>query len=1197
MPKTMISPRWTKKMIRYIRLYIMLVAVYLFIGIGAQAQTTVNLSVTDTPDNQTWNTGTWSVQLIPPPGNPSQTRSFTLLSGGGSLASQNGTLSGTGTASMTLPANANIGPAGTLWQFTVCPQASASCFQQNVTISVSTPQTLNLTPASIRINLPPASSPAPILAYATGEIASASIGSNFWLIGTGQQFCTAVSGSSCTSWASGGGSAFAGGLGASFQDATEIATPANPTAGNDRLSLNSTTHLLTCQTSSGASCMPTGGSPSFSSVTTGTNAAALHVGTGGTLDATGTGTISATALNGTALSGLATGIVKNTTATGVPSIAVAGDFPTLNQNTSGTAANLSGTPALPNGTTATTQAALDNTTKIATDAFVLANALTNPMTTIGDMIGGGTAGAATRIVGGLTGQVPTASNGATPAFASPGVPDGNGGAVVTTTPYVVLCDSATAIRDRVTTIRFQSGASVITAPDHTASGCGSNMVFTLIDDGAGTLTINRSGSDTFSVFNGSTNTDGATSFTLTNGQYATLNNGAGAVWETRVTTGGSGTVTSVDGSAGNGVQTVQGGSIAAITTSGTVQASQTIDSQTGVTSYALPNGSRGKLVVRSNTGTAMTDTIAQAAAGAAAAFGPGWTLEVLNTDATATDTITATTSTFSSTGTVTLAIAPGQWCKITSDGTNYKTLCANGSPSKVSVTPVTANAAVSTDQQLIELALPAGYLNTLRQPFWFNAAGVYSTAAAQTPTLTFKIKLCTVSGCGSGTVVTMTSIVTTAALASVTNNNWNLNILGATATTGATGNLEAHGLLSVDLGATTTTADSIFNDITTAVSANIDLTAALFVDFTVAESTASTTVTITQRLGAVIPQSNPAQAVGGGGGATAWSAITNPAGNLALTMGSNTSTFNYATALANAWTWADNTAATVTVPQSSPPIFIAGTEWTGAGASTVGSIQAQFTPAVGLNAISLGTFTLNTSSTNANNGWTFNNQIYSSGGSFNGFNVGASGSRSAALNPGGLQCSSGTRCIAFLNSGNIDAGGIDADLSRIAPSLLGVGSGAAGDQTGLLVTGNTQRQTGSSYTNATTTPSTFKTWTLPAIAQNYSYSCHGSWQGSVSTATLALSINSSVAPTSAMAHARIFSTLTGTSTDATVTTTASGTVAVLTGAAPAANATNYEFYIEGTIEEPAAGGTFAIQAAAGGVGTLTILRGSFCQLY
>lgn len=43
-------------------------------------------------------------------------------------------------------------------------------------------------------------------------------------------------------------------------------------------------------------------------------------------------------INGVSLAGLATGILKNTTGTGVPSIAVAADFPMLNQNTTGTAA-------------------------------------------------------------------------------------------------------------------------------------------------------------------------------------------------------------------------------------------------------------------------------------------------------------------------------------------------------------------------------------------------------------------------------------------------------------------------------------------------------------------------------------------------------------------------------------------------------------------------------------------------------------------------------------------------------------------------------------------------------------------------------------------------------------------------------------------------------------------------------------------
>jgi hypothetical protein len=43
------------------------------------------------------------------------------------------------------------------------------------------------------------------------------------------------------------------------------------------------------------------------------------------------------------MAGLGTGILKNTTGTGAPSIALAGDFPILNQNTTGTASNITAT--------------------------------------------------------------------------------------------------------------------------------------------------------------------------------------------------------------------------------------------------------------------------------------------------------------------------------------------------------------------------------------------------------------------------------------------------------------------------------------------------------------------------------------------------------------------------------------------------------------------------------------------------------------------------------------------------------------------------------------------------------------------------------------------------------------------------------------------------------------------------------------
>ncbi|MCE5347919.1 MAG: DUF1566 domain-containing protein [Bacteroidales bacterium] len=76
-------------------------------------------------------------------------------------------------------------------------------------------------------------------------------------------------------------------------------------------------------------------------------------------DATGATALTVSRINGTSLAGLTTGILKNTTGTGIPSIAVAGtdylapngsaalltNFPTLNQNTTGSAASFTGSLA------------------------------------------------------------------------------------------------------------------------------------------------------------------------------------------------------------------------------------------------------------------------------------------------------------------------------------------------------------------------------------------------------------------------------------------------------------------------------------------------------------------------------------------------------------------------------------------------------------------------------------------------------------------------------------------------------------------------------------------------------------------------------------------------------------------------------------------------------------------------------------
>jgi hypothetical protein len=59
-------------------------------------------------------------------------------------------------------------------------------------------------------------------------------------------------------------------------------------------------------------------------------------------------------------SALGTGILKSTTSTGTLTIATAADFPTLNQNTTGNAANVTGTVAVANGGTGATTLAANN---------------------------------------------------------------------------------------------------------------------------------------------------------------------------------------------------------------------------------------------------------------------------------------------------------------------------------------------------------------------------------------------------------------------------------------------------------------------------------------------------------------------------------------------------------------------------------------------------------------------------------------------------------------------------------------------------------------------------------------------------------------------------------------------------------------------------------------------------------------------
>jgi hypothetical protein len=179
---------------------------------------------------------------------------------------------------------------------------------------------------------------------------------------------------------------------------------------------------------------------------------------------------------------------------------------------------------------------------------------------------------------------------------------------------------------------------------------------------------------------------------------------------------------------------------------------------------------------------------------------------------------------------------------------------ASAVPAASNLTPVTVSANTTGDQILQEVSLATGILNTVAAANLIHGSGILTIAALQTPTLTFKAKLCTVSGCGSGTVRTLATITTGATIAA-TNNGWNLQLMAGTVSSGSAGTLAVHGApgLTVDIGALPGSAATLYVDTNTTVTSAIDLTAALFVDFTVSTSAGNTGNSFTQNIAESLP--------------------------------------------------------------------------------------------------------------------------------------------------------------------------------------------------------------------------------------------------------------------------------------------------------------------------------------------------------
>ena len=182
------------------------ITLLVLLSVVSAAQTaTVTLQVTDL-GGQSWNNGTWTVKLTPGPGQQPPVQY--VLAGTSTVVpnqQQNGNLSGSGGASITLTENSVIAPAMTQWTFNVCPLATpASCYQYAATITAS--GTLTLTPPAIQISM--VSPPSTVIAYADNELFGMTYGNSYYnLILPGPKYWN---GTSWTAYGSGGGGGISG---------------------------------------------------------------------------------------------------------------------------------------------------------------------------------------------------------------------------------------------------------------------------------------------------------------------------------------------------------------------------------------------------------------------------------------------------------------------------------------------------------------------------------------------------------------------------------------------------------------------------------------------------------------------------------------------------------------------------------------------------------------------------------------------------------------------------------------------------------------------------------------------------------------------------------------------------------------------------------------------------------------------------
>jgi fibronectin-binding autotransporter adhesin len=167
-----------------------------------------------------------------------------------------------------------------------------------------------------------------------------------------------------------------------------------------------------------------------------------------------------------------------------------------------------------------------------------------------------------------------------------------------------------------------------------------------------------------------------------------------------------------------------------------------------------------------------------------------------------------------------------------------------------SVATVTVAAAVTTDQNLQVITLPAGTLNVVGKTLIVTSSGTYTTGATGAGTMSYKIALCTVSGCATGTKVTLCTFGPSPTVAaSATSIPWMQSCTISGATTGASGTVNYAGNYTGQEAGTSANATLPIDRLhaPTAASGAIDLTGQLFLQVIVTTGTGSVNNSISGR--------------------------------------------------------------------------------------------------------------------------------------------------------------------------------------------------------------------------------------------------------------------------------------------------------------------------------------------------------------